>query len=49
MSPSPFNFMDQPWKLAVGQSVKLSYYVLLYVGTPRDGDVQEVYKAWTQG
>lgn len=49
MSPSPFNFMDQPWKLAAGQSVKLSYYVLLYVGTPRDGDVQEVYKAWTQG
>lgn len=49
MSPSPFNFIDRPWQLAAGQSVELSYRVLLYAGNPREGDVQEVFKAWTQG
>ncbi|MEN6492644.1 MAG: PmoA family protein [Thermoguttaceae bacterium] len=49
MSPSPFNFMAEPWQLAAGKSVKLSYRVLAYVGDPRQGDVQEIFKAWTQG
>jgi len=46
ISPSPFNFLTEPWKLAAGKSVELSYRVLLYVGDPREGDVQEIYKAW---
>lgn len=49
MSPAPFNFIAQPWQLAAGMSVKLSYRVLLYAGSPRAGDVQEVFKAWVQG
>lgn len=48
MSPTALNFIDQPWHLATGKSVKLSYRVLLYAGNPREGDVQEVFKAWVQ-
>jgi len=49
ISPSPFNFIDQPWQLAAGKSVKFSYRVLLYAGDPQQGDVEEVFKAWPQG
>jgi hypothetical protein len=46
ISPSPFNFIQQPWQLAAGKSVKLCYRVLVYAGDPREGDVEEVYKAF---
>ena len=46
-SPSPFNYMKQPWKLPAGKSVALRYAVLLYPGNPRDGLVERCYKAWS--
>lgn len=46
ISPSPFNFLKEPWQLAAGKSVKLSYRVLLYVGDPAAGNVKEVFKAY---
>ena len=46
ISPSPFNFIDKPWRLAAGKSVELRYRVVAYAGTPRDADLESIYKTW---
>lgn len=46
ISPTPFNFLDKPWKLAAGKSVDLRYRVVAYAGTPTDADLEWIYKAW---
>lgn len=48
ISPSPFNFLDQPWTLSAGQSVKLDYCAIQYVGNPREASLQELYQAWVE-
>jgi hypothetical protein len=46
ISPSPFNFMDKPWRLGAGKSVDLRYRVVAYAGTPKTADLASIYKAW---
>lgn len=46
MSPTPFYWIESPWKLAAGKSVDLRYRVVLYAGLPRDALLEELYKAW---
>lgn len=46
LSPSPFYFLDEPWKLAKGKSIDLKYRVALHVGTPDEADIEGVYKQW---
>ncbi len=48
ISPSPFNFMDKPWQLPAGKSVQLRYRVVAYAGTPRDADLEAIFKAWAR-
>jgi len=46
ISPSPFNFLEKPWQLAAGKSVWLRYRVVGYARTPKEADLEGIYKAW---
>jgi len=46
LSPSPFYFLDEPWKLAKGKSIDVKYRVAMHVGTPEEADIEGVYKQW---
>jgi hypothetical protein len=46
LSPSPFGFLDRPWRLDRGQSIRLRYRVVLHGGTPDDADLDGVYDRW---
>jgi hypothetical protein len=46
LSPSPFNFLDAPWRLGKGNSIKLRYRVALHTGTPAEADLDGVYQQW---
>lgn len=46
LSPSPFNFLSQPWQLAAGDSIRLRYRVVLHAGNPRDAGLDRIYREW---
>jgi hypothetical protein len=46
LSPSPFYYLDEPWKLGKGKSIDLKYRVALHVGTPEEANVEGIYKNW---
>jgi len=46
LSPSPLNFQKTPFKLAKGNTLALSYRVVLFVGTPQEAKLNDVFNAW---
>jgi hypothetical protein len=46
LSPSPFNFLKQPWRLDRGQSVRLRYLVVVHGGTPKEAGLDKVFNSW---
>ena len=46
LSPSPFNFIPKPWKLARGESLELRYRVVLFAGTPEQAGLDGLYRSW---
>lgn len=48
ISPTPFNFLDKPWPLSAGQSVMLSYRVVLFVGDPTEARLAQLYADWAK-
>ncbi len=46
ISPTPMNFIDAPWKLATGKSVFLRYRVLLFVGDPKEAQIERISRAF---
>jgi hypothetical protein len=46
LSPSPFNFLEEPWQLAEGASIRLRYRVVLHVGDPKEAGLNELYNEW---
>jgi hypothetical protein len=46
LSPSPFNFLERPWQLAAGDSIRLRYRVVLHAGTPQQVALDEIYRRW---
>jgi hypothetical protein len=49
LSPSPFNFIKQPWTLPAGASVRLRYRVVLHAGDPKEAGLDAIYKQWVNG
>ena len=49
LSPSPLYFQKKPFKLAKGESFKLSYRVVLFAGTPQEANLDGVFKSWVKG
>jgi hypothetical protein len=46
LSPSPFNFLDEPWRMEEGEMLKLKYRVALHAGTPQEADLDTIYDQW---
>jgi hypothetical protein len=46
LSPSPFNFLDRPWELFEGSSIRLRYRVVLHAGTPQEAGLDRLYREW---
>lgn len=46
MSPTPFQFIEEPWKLKSGDSVRLRYRVVLFAGDTREANLDGIYKDW---
>lgn len=48
LSPSPFNFLPAPWRLTRGATLSLRYCVVLHAGTPRQADLDGIYRQWVR-
>jgi hypothetical protein len=48
-SPMPFNWIEQPWRLAAGQSVRIRHRVVMFAGDPEEAGLDGVYEAWVRG
>ncbi|MBD3378816.1 hypothetical protein GF406_27565 [candidate division KSB1 bacterium] len=48
LSPSPLNFLEEPWRLAKGKTLQLKYRVVMHVGSPQEADLESVYKQWIE-
>jgi len=46
ISPTPLNFIEQPWELAAGKSVTLRYRVVAHAGDPEKAGLAGIYQAW---
>lgn len=46
ISPTPFNFIQQPWELAAGRSVSMRWRVVLYAGEPADVGLDSLFRQW---
>lgn len=48
LSPSPFYFLDEPWRLSKGKSINVKYRVALHIGSPKKADLDGVYEQWIE-
>jgi hypothetical protein len=46
LSPSPFNFLERPWELKEGATIRLRYRVAMHAGTPQEAGLDQIYKDW---
>ena len=46
LSPSPFNFLSEPWTLSQGETLELSYRVVLFGGDPQQAGLNAIFTAW---
>lgn len=47
LSPTPFYFRDEPWKIGAGDSVRLRYRLVLFAGGGALAGMSERYREWT--
>jgi len=48
LSPSPFQFLEKPWILEKGESIRLRYRFALHGGSPAEVGMDEVYTDWVK-
>lgn len=46
LSPSPFNFNQEPWTLAKDGTLELRYRVVLFAGEPQSVGLNDIFRAW---
>jgi hypothetical protein len=49
LSPSPFFFLEKPWRLGRGESIRLRYRIAVHVGDPQKAKLSQIYKDWISG
>ena len=49
ISPTPLNYITEPWKLAAGESVELKYRVVMYAGNAEEAGLAEIFRQWAGG
>jgi hypothetical protein len=45
-SPMPFNWIETPWQLAAGRSVRIRHRVVMFAGDPQDAGLDRLYQEW---
>jgi hypothetical protein len=45
-SPMAFNWIEKPWQLAAGQSVRVRHRVVGFAGDPAEAGLDRLYKEW---
>jgi hypothetical protein len=48
MSPMPFNWSTQPWKLPAGESVRLRHRIAIFAGEPGEAGLDRLFQEWSQ-
>jgi len=46
LSPQPFNFLEEPFRMAKGETLELHYRVVLFAGTPKEANLDKIYEQW---
>ena len=49
ISPTPFNFLEEPWTLPAGKSVELKYRVVMYAGNAAEAGLGKIFQQWVGG
>ena len=49
LSPSPFNFLEKPWRFEKGKTLRLQYRVVIHAGTPAEAGLNKIYQQWIEG
>ena len=49
ISPTPFQWLDKPWQLEAGQSVRLRYRVVAFAGDPEEARLDALHAQWARG
>jgi hypothetical protein len=47
MSPMPFNWIERPWQLPAGRSVRIRHRVVAFAGDPQHAGLDALFEAWT--
>jgi hypothetical protein len=47
MSPMAFNWIERPWRLSAGQSVRLRHRVVAFAGDAQHAGLDRLFKEWT--
>ena len=48
LSPSPFNFLEEPWQLKKGAGLHLRYQFVLHAQSPKEAGVDAIYENWVK-
>lgn len=46
ISPMPFNWLKEPWKLGAGESVRVRYRTVCFAGSPDEAGLEALYRDW---
>jgi len=46
LSPQPFEFLEEPFRLGEGETLALKYRVALHAGTPAEAGLDRLYEEW---
>lgn len=46
LTPSPFNFLDKPWTLPKGATLRLRYRIVAHAGSPKEAGIERIWQEW---
>lgn len=46
LSPQPFLFRKEPFRITKGETLELRYRIVLYAGTPKQANLDAIYEQW---
>lgn len=46
LSPQPFMFNKEPFRISKGETLELRYRIVLYAGTPKEAKLEALYEKW---
>ncbi len=49
ISPMPFNWLKEPWRLPAGKSVQIRHRVVMFAGDPQEAGIEKLYQDWIGG